>query len=96
MFFREWTWAACKRFLSASYRTAYGVGVFLSLIVGSISIFTSYKTIENIRRSERQYVEEGYSRYEGSFALAIHTVGEANNKPYEIGQSTALAYLAFH
>lgn len=48
-----------------------------------------------MRRSERQYVEEGYSRHEGSSSLAIHTIGEANNKPYELGQSAALAYLAY-
>jgi hypothetical protein len=93
MWVPEATWASIKRVLDALYRFALTTGAFLTVAVGLVSMYTNSKTLENIRLEETKYQEEGYSRYGGSLTLAIHTLGEANNKPYEIGQSTALVYL---
>jgi hypothetical protein len=71
-------------------------------VVGTlVAVYGAYLTAqsylaasESFALNNRQYQEERYSRNQGAVSLAWQTISEANNHPYEVGQSSSILYLA--
>ena len=76
----------------ASFASIISAGV--ALTVGAVSIYYTRKALDNLIVQQQRYWEERFARAQGSFSLAWKTIGEANNQPFELGQSKALMYLA--
>jgi uncharacterized protein YjbI with pentapeptide repeats len=70
------------------------VSALIALCVGAIAIYTNVHALKIMSLQQEQFEAGRYQQYQGSVALAWRSIGEANGKPFEVGQSTSLYYLA--
>ena len=70
------------------------ISALAAILVGGVAIYTNKHSLELMSRQQEQMDDGQYQQYQGSVALAWRTVGEANGKRFEVGQSTSLYYLA--
>ena len=70
------------------------IGAAMAILVGAIAIYTNTRSLRMMMKQLEQIDAGQYQQYQGSIALAWRTIGEANGKRFEVGQSTSLYYLA--
>ncbi len=70
------------------------ISVFVAILVGGVATFTNVNSLRMMTRQQEQIDAGQYQQYQGSVALAWRTIGEANGKAFEVGQSASLYYLA--
>lgn len=70
------------------------VGVIATLVGVLIAKQSLDKAAISFDLQSRAFAEDSYQRYQSALSLASKTIGEANNIPYDVGQSDAVRFLA--
>ncbi|BAM92761.1 pentapeptide repeat-containing protein [Bradyrhizobium oligotrophicum S58] len=70
------------------------ISAVVAILAGAVAIYTNARSLDMMLKQLDQIDAGQYQQYQGSIALAWRTIGEANGKRFEVGQSTSLYYLA--
>jgi len=70
------------------------ISAVVAILAGAVAIYTNAQSLAMMLKQLEQIDAGQYQQYQGSVALAWRTIGEANGKRFEVGQSTSLYYLA--
>lgn len=74
--------------------TSAVISALAAVSVGGYAIYTNLQSLRMMELQKAQFAAGQYQQYQGSIALAWKTIGDANGKAFELGQSTSLYYLA--
>ena len=89
-----WTLETYQKLISFLREHVAPISAVVAILAGSVAIYTNARSLDMMLKQLDQIDAGQYQQYQGSIALAWRTIGEANGKRFEVGQSTSLYYLA--
>jgi uncharacterized protein YjbI with pentapeptide repeats len=69
-------------------------GAVSAFVVGAVAVYTNLHALDMMTLQQKQLDEGQYQQQQSSVSLAWRTIGDANGQAFEVGQSSALGYLA--